>query len=134
METLVIYDVTEDAVRNEVARICESFGLMRIQKSTFIGYLPSSRRKELMAIFRYSCFVDIAKPLEKFYRKIVRRVFIYYEKSNELVEIEIAEERKKHVLKILRKLRETLSQECLPVVNQPLVKCLNCGYRKICLP
>ena len=47
MKTLVIYDVTEDVVRNEVARICESFGLMRIQKSAFIGYLPSSRRKEL---------------------------------------------------------------------------------------
>ncbi len=47
MKTLVIYDVTEDGVRNEVARICEAFGLTRIQKSAFIGYLPSSRRKEL---------------------------------------------------------------------------------------
>ena len=56
------------------------------------------------------------------------------EEDIDIIARRLAEERKKHVLKILRKLRETLSQECLPVVNQPLVKCLNCGYRKICLP
>ena len=52
MKTLVIYDITENDVRSDVARICEAFGLVRVQKSAFIGYLPSSRRKELMVRLR----------------------------------------------------------------------------------
>lgn len=52
MKTLVIYDVSEDDVRNNVANICSSFGLTRIQKSAFIGYLPSSVRKELIVALK----------------------------------------------------------------------------------
>ncbi|MEM2910774.1 MAG: CRISPR-associated endonuclease Cas2 [Nitrososphaerota archaeon] len=52
MKTLVIYDVSEDDVRNNIANICSSFGLTRIQKSAFIGYLPSSARKELVVALK----------------------------------------------------------------------------------
>ncbi|MDW8074098.1 MAG: CRISPR-associated endonuclease Cas2 [Nitrososphaerota archaeon] len=50
MRTLVIYDITDDRVRCEVAETCKNFGLSRIQKSAFLGWLPSGRRKELVEV------------------------------------------------------------------------------------
>ncbi len=47
IHTLVIYDITPDDVRLKVASICKDFGLVRIQKSAFLGVLSSERRKEM---------------------------------------------------------------------------------------
>jgi CRISPR-associated protein Cas2 len=47
LKTLVIYDISDDNLRNAVSEVCKNFGLLRIQKSAFIGNLTSSRRKEL---------------------------------------------------------------------------------------
>ena len=47
MKTLVIYDISDDNLRNAVSEVCKNFGLLRIQKSAFMGNLTSSRRKEL---------------------------------------------------------------------------------------
>ncbi|MEM0172092.1 MAG: CRISPR-associated endonuclease Cas2 [Thermoproteota archaeon] len=49
MKTLVIYDITDDNIRNAVSEVCKNFGLSRIQKSAFLGDLTSSSRKELKA-------------------------------------------------------------------------------------
>jgi len=45
MYTLVIYDITDDALRLKVAEVCKGFGLVRIQKSAFLGKIDSQRRK-----------------------------------------------------------------------------------------
>jgi len=47
MQVLVIYDITPDDVRLRVAGICKDFGLVRIQKSAFLGMLSGERRKEM---------------------------------------------------------------------------------------
>jgi len=47
LKTLVIYDISDDNLRNAVSEVCKNFGLLRIQKSAFMGNLTSSRRKEL---------------------------------------------------------------------------------------
>jgi len=47
MYTLVIYDITDDALRLKVAEVCKGFGLVRIQKSAFLGKIDSQRRKSL---------------------------------------------------------------------------------------
>ncbi|MEM0370910.1 MAG: CRISPR-associated endonuclease Cas2 [Pyrobaculum sp.] len=47
MYVLVVYDITENDVRNRVADILRSFGLERIQKSVFLGRLPPALVKEL---------------------------------------------------------------------------------------
>jgi len=52
MITLVIYDITDDIIRNRIAKACKQFGLSRIQKSAFLGDLPSARRKELISRLR----------------------------------------------------------------------------------
>jgi len=52
MITLVIYDITDDRIRNKIAKVCKRFGLVRIQKSAFLGYLCSARRKELSSKLR----------------------------------------------------------------------------------
>ena len=72
--------------------------------------------------------------LERHYGKIVRKGIIYYEKSDEAIEIEITQKRKRHVLKLLKELKTTLEQGLLPETNQPKTKCQNCGYKKICQP
>ena len=51
-ETLVIYDISDDGLRLRVSKVCESFGLVRIQKSAFLGKMESSYRKELIAKLR----------------------------------------------------------------------------------
>jgi len=50
MKVLVVYDISNDNLRNKVAEILKDFGLMRIQKSAFIGYLTSEERKDLEKI------------------------------------------------------------------------------------
>jgi CRISPR-associated protein Cas2 len=52
MKTLVIYDISDDDIRLKVSEVCKNFGLSRIQKSAFIGYLTSLRRKELSTILK----------------------------------------------------------------------------------
>jgi len=47
MYTLVIYDITDDALRLRIAEACKEFGLVRIQKSAFLGKIDSQRRKNL---------------------------------------------------------------------------------------
>ncbi len=50
--TLVIYDITDDNLRNEIAQICMDNGLVRIQKSAFLGVIDSQRRKHLIHLLR----------------------------------------------------------------------------------
>ncbi|AIG97424.1 CRISPR-associated endoribonuclease Cas2 [Archaeoglobus fulgidus DSM 8774] len=54
MMTLVIYDISDDRVRNRISAICKRFGLSRIQRSAFLGEITSSRRKELIERLRRS--------------------------------------------------------------------------------
>ena len=35
----VIYDITDDKTRNNVAKTCKGYGLYRVQKSAFLGNL-----------------------------------------------------------------------------------------------
>jgi len=50
MKVLVVYDITDDSLRNKIAEILKDFGLFRIQKSAFIGVLSSEERKDLEKI------------------------------------------------------------------------------------
>jgi CRISPR-associated protein Cas2 len=52
LQTLVVYDISDDAVRLRVSDVCKRFGLSRIQRSTFLGHLTSMQRKELTAALR----------------------------------------------------------------------------------
>jgi CRISPR-associated protein Cas2 len=47
MQTLVIYDIPEDKLRNKVIDACKDYGLVRIQYSAFTGDLTNTRRREL---------------------------------------------------------------------------------------
>ena len=47
MLTWVVYDISEDKVRNRVAKICKNYGLYRVQKSAFLGDLNKNQLDEL---------------------------------------------------------------------------------------
>ncbi len=47
MVTVVVYDIPNDRLRLKIANACKDLGLVRVQYSTFVGYLPYSRRSEL---------------------------------------------------------------------------------------
>lgn len=49
VQTLVVYDIEKDAVRNKISEACKDFGLERIQFSAFLGRLDRTMRKELFA-------------------------------------------------------------------------------------
>ncbi len=57
VNTLVIYDIVEDKVRNKVAEICKDYGLQRIQWSAFFGLTNRNRREE-MALKFYDVLED----------------------------------------------------------------------------
>jgi len=43
----IIYDISEDKPRNKVAKTCKQYGLIRVQKSVFLGKLEKNRFDEL---------------------------------------------------------------------------------------
>lgn len=43
----VIYDISDNSVRNVVANRCKGYGLYRVQKSAFLGTLKSSQLDSL---------------------------------------------------------------------------------------
>ena len=47
MKTFVIYDITEDRIRNKIFQTCKNYGLVNIQYSAFFGELNHNRREEL---------------------------------------------------------------------------------------
>lgn len=51
MVTWVIYDISEDKIRNRVARLCLRSGLYRVQESVFLGELETNRADELQVQF-----------------------------------------------------------------------------------
>ena len=52
MHTLVIYDIPDDKLRARVSDVCRKYGLSMIQKSAYMGRIPSGTRKELLAALR----------------------------------------------------------------------------------
>ncbi|MEZ4529297.1 MAG: CRISPR-associated endonuclease Cas2 [Desulfobacterales bacterium] len=47
MLTWVVYDITNDKIRNRVAKLCKNAGLYRVQKSVFLGDVERNRLDEL---------------------------------------------------------------------------------------
>ncbi len=47
METLIIYDITSDSLRNKIATTLKDFGCQRVQKSAFLGELNLNSRDKL---------------------------------------------------------------------------------------
>ena len=47
MQTLIIYDIESDRIRNKIAEFCKDYGLQRIQYSAFMGDINRNRREEL---------------------------------------------------------------------------------------
>lgn len=48
MHLIVLYDISNDRIRNKVADACEDYGLDRIQFSAFYGRLNRTHQRELM--------------------------------------------------------------------------------------
>lgn len=47
MQTLVIYDISDDKCRNRIIEVCKDYGLERIQYSCFLGDLNENKRQEM---------------------------------------------------------------------------------------
>ena len=52
MITWVIYDISENKIRNKVIRICKDAGLYRVQKSVFLGDIEENRFNEIQLVFQ----------------------------------------------------------------------------------
>lgn len=53
MKTIIIYDITQTNNRNKVIKILQHYGLKRIQKSVFAGYLDKKQRKTISEELKY---------------------------------------------------------------------------------
>jgi len=47
VQTLVIFDIPDDKIRNKIGVACKDYGLERIQYSAFLGDINHNRRDEL---------------------------------------------------------------------------------------
>ncbi|MGC9069029.1 MAG: CRISPR-associated endonuclease Cas2 [Thermoprotei archaeon] len=90
--TLIIYDITDDELRQTVAKYLRQKGLKRIQKSAFAGPLTSAQRSEIAAglqrIIKGKEKVNIQiYPLSpsSFNQRIVLGVEIDYEKEEVVI-------------------------------------------------
>lgn len=59
----IIYDIRENKARNKVAKACKKYGLIRVQKSVFLGRLERNRFDELCEI----CFSLINGDVDSVY-------------------------------------------------------------------
>jgi len=58
----VIYDVSDDNIRNKISKACKNKGLQRVQKSAFLGKLNKNQIDELKIFFE-----DIIGPDDSVY-------------------------------------------------------------------
>ncbi len=58
MYLLVVYDVSDDARRQRLARTLEAWGLARIQRSAFVGRLTAARARDLARLTEKIIDVD----------------------------------------------------------------------------
>jgi CRISPR-associated protein Cas2 len=47
LDTVIIYDITDDGLRGRVAKVLLGYGCIRIQKSAFYGILNHNTREKL---------------------------------------------------------------------------------------
>jgi len=59
----VLYDIAEDKPRNRVAKLCKKAGLIRVQKSAFLGKLERNRFDELSE----ACLEQIDEDTDSLY-------------------------------------------------------------------
>jgi CRISPR-associated protein Cas2 len=52
MRCLLVYDISNDRLRNRVAEACLDYGLSRIQFSAFLGDLSRNHQEELLQKIR----------------------------------------------------------------------------------
>jgi CRISPR-associated protein Cas2 len=52
LRTFVLYDITDDRTRYNIAEVCFDFGLVRVQYSAFAGSLSRNKREELFLRLR----------------------------------------------------------------------------------
>ena len=47
MLTWVVYDISENKIRNRIVKLCKGYGLYRVQKSVFLGDLNKNQLDSL---------------------------------------------------------------------------------------
>jgi len=88
---LVIYDITDDRLRQRVADFLKSKGLVRVQKSAFLGSASHTLRVELEAGLRRMVRGQKANvqiypiPRSSYTRRVVIGVSLDYEDESVLV-------------------------------------------------
>lgn len=72
-----------------------------------------------------------AMLVEEAFETTVRKLYVYYEKSNKIFEMPLTDSIKRHVLWTIRQIRTIIQKEKLPIAKSSR-KCPSCGYRWIC--
>ena len=88
MLTVVIYDISEDKLRNKLASLCKDYGLEHVQFSAFSGPLSWNRREELFLRLKRACGrkeanVQVFAICEKDQALSKRHIFVPEKKDGE---------------------------------------------------
>jgi CRISPR-associated protein Cas2 len=87
-EYYIMYDITENDIRENISKLCKEYGLSRIQKSIFTGSLSKTKLKELKVLFEEeikeaTAFILIQFVCSSCYNKSNELMSINYENSIE---------------------------------------------------
>jgi len=95
-----------------------------------IEYKMTSMPKRIMPGHLYQA-ATYAMLVEEAFRTIVRKIYVYYEKSRRFIEIPRTESIRRHVVWTIGRIRDIIEKEKLPPAKTSR-KCKSCGYRWIC--
>ncbi|MEM1548398.1 MAG: CRISPR-associated protein Cas4 [Thermoproteota archaeon] len=95
-----------------------------------VEYKMTNMPKRIMPGHLYQA-AAYAMLVEEVFKTIVRKLYVYYEKSGKFLEIPMTDTIRKHVVWTIGKIRNIIKEEKLPPAKSS-GKCKSCGYRWVC--
>ncbi|RLG63601.1 CRISPR-associated protein Cas4 [archaeon] len=106
--------------------------IAQLDKRTYtvieVKYTTAPRKTPSQYKYQLTAYVMLA---EEAFKTTIRKAYIYYVKSNKLIEITITDHMKNHVKYIIKQIKRILSQEKIPKPAKTR-KCHACDYYKQC--
>lgn len=95
-----------------------------------VEYKTTDMPKKIVPSHLYQA-AAYAMLVEKAFKTIVRKLYIYYEKSGKFLEIPMRDSIRKHVIWTIGRIKNIIEKEKIPPAK-PSRKCKSCGYRWVC--
>ncbi len=120
--------LTNEHLRGEVDEVLElSDGTMAPLDYKFAEFKDKIYDTYKMQLYCYAVLIE-----ENFGKKVEKGYLVYVRSRNKLVEIEIPQEKKLLVNKMIYNVLEIIDEKFYPKATRSKKKCISCTYKNIC--